>query len=85
MLSGQRGSLKEQLREGEMDAAVEAEVHAITMEEKRLGPVPTADVYVNGVATKALLDTGSPSTIASLRFVLSVMKQDRGLEPVPVI
>ena len=53
-------------------------MNAITMESKgNLGPVPTAEVCVNRIPTQALLDTGAPSTIAFLKFVLKVLRQDR--------
>ena len=38
------------------------------------GPVP---MTVNSITTRALLDTGSPSTIVSLKFILKVMEQER--------
>ena len=74
-------ALKEQLREAEKEAAIEeaaARMNAITTGRKgTLGPIPTAAIHVNGVTTRALLDTGSPSTIASLKFVMKVLEQER--------
>ena len=43
----------------------------------RLGPIVFAPVEVNGVATDALVDTGSPATIISLEFVLKVLTKLR--------
>ena len=45
--------------------------------EPRFGPIVFAPVEVNGVATDALVDTGSPATIISLGFVLKVLTKLR--------
>ena len=45
--------------------------------ENRLGPSVLAEIHVNGVPTTALIDTGSPATIISLDYVLSLMRGER--------
>ena len=42
-----------------------------------LGPGVFVDVCVNGVPTRALVDTGSPATIASLDFVLGLFVKEK--------
>ena len=49
----------------------------------RLGPAVFAAVGVNGVETKALVDTGSPATIVSLDFVMTVFARQRKREVTP--
>ena len=49
----------------------------------RLGPAVFATVGVNGVETKALVDTGSPATIVSLDFVMTVLAKQRKREVTP--
>ena len=49
----------------------------------RLGPAVFATVGVNGVETKALVDTGSPSTVVSLDFVMTVLVKQRKREVTP--
>ena len=46
---------------------------AQTCPSVKLGPTVFAPVEVNGVPTKALVDTGSPATTISLQFVLKVL------------
>ena len=43
-----------------------------------LDPTTTAEICVNGVPTRALVDTGSPATIASLEFVLEILQREEG-------
>ena len=43
----------------------------------RLGPCDVAEVSVNGVPTKALVDTGSPATIVALEFVIDIFVRER--------
>ena len=57
-----------------------ATMHGITSESetvKRAGPILMALVKVNGIKTKALIDTGSPKTIISLKLAIEILKQDR--------
>ena len=44
-----------------------------------LGPTVTAPVMVDGLSTNALIDTGSPCTIASLDLAMEIMKLSRPL------
>ena len=76
--------LRRQLQEAEVAAAVEgaaATVHGVRSDEggglAELGPTITAPIKVNGMTTKALVDTGSPVTIASLAFMMKVLLQER--------
>ena len=48
-----------------------------TIEDSHLGPSVTTKVYVNGVPTEALIDTGSPATVVSLEFVLDIFSKRR--------
>ena len=64
--------LRRQLEEVELKEALAkrtATMHGIqskdTSRNVQLGPIPTADVELEGSQTKALLDTGSPVTIVS--------------------
>ena len=43
-----------------------------TSSTTELGPTMFASVAVDGVTTKALIDTWSPATIVSLKFILQV-------------
>ena len=45
--------------------------------DNRLGPNTMAKIYVSGVLTQALVDTGSPATIASLEFMLDIFFSQR--------
>ena len=49
----------------------------------RLRPAVFATVGVNGVETKALVDTGSPATIISLDLVMTVLAKERKREVTP--
>ena len=53
------------------------------MEDHLLGPSVTAKVLVNGVATEALIDTGSPATVVSLDFVLDVFVKEKAEHQTP--
>ena len=46
-------------------------------EGAKLGPTLRTTINVNGVATEALVDTGSPSTIITLEFLLGVLVKTR--------
>ena len=76
-------SLREQLREAEKQVALEqtmATMHGITSESetnKRTGPILMLTVQVNSIQTEALIDTGSPTTIISLKLAMQILKQDR--------
>ena len=75
--------LRKQLREAEMAAAVENTagiLNMVTASEgtvSQLGPTIFTSMKVNGVPTKALVDTGSPATIISFKFVLMVLAGER--------
>ena len=43
----------------------------------QMGPVPTAEVELEGQQVQALLNTGSPVTIVSLEFLLQVLAKNR--------
>ena len=76
-------SLREQLREAEKQVALEqtmATMHGIISESetnKRTGPILMSTVQVNSIQTEALIDTGSPTTIISLKLAMRILKQDR--------
>ena len=42
-----------------------------------LGTIPTTEVCIEGVPATALVDTGSPTTIVSLSFLLDVLSKNR--------
>ena len=71
------------LRKAELTAALEectTTVHGVMTSEKKsdnLGPTITVSATVNGVPTEALVDTGSPVTILSLMFAMSVLSQEQ--------
>ena len=76
--------LRRQLQEAELAEAAQqaaATIHGVTSEagaeRGRLGPTLMVDVSVNGKTTKALVDTGSPVTIVSLKFIMEVLLQER--------
>ena len=74
-------TLREKLRQAELDEAIESS-GAVSLvvpaeEGSRLGPTVYAPVAVDGVSAVALIDTGSPATIASLEFVLKVFRHNR--------
>ena len=45
--------------------------------ECTLGPSVIVQLGVNGVLTDALVDTGSPATIVSLKFILQVLADSK--------
>ena len=76
--------LKEELREAEMKVAIGDTSNVMhTMSSgssggvRRLGPSVFAEIRVNGTPTKALIDTGSPATIASLDCILRILASQR--------
>ena len=48
-----------------------------TIEDSHLGPSVTTNVYVNGIPTQAIINTGSPATVVSLEFVLNVFVKEK--------
>ena len=76
--------LREKLRQAELDAAIGSSgmVKTVIPADKgsRLGPTVYDTVAVEGISVQALIDTGSPATIASLEFVLKVLKSNRSKE-----
>ena len=71
---------QENLRQAELAEAIKGvgAMHLVVPESgARLGPTVYAPISVNGVSTEALVDTGSPATIISLEFVLSVLRKNR--------
>ena len=76
--------LREKLRQAELDAAIGSSgmVKTVIPADKgsRLGPTVYDTVAVEGISVEALIDTGSPATIASLEFVLKVLKSNRPKE-----
>ena len=72
--------LREKLRQAELAEAIKgAGAMNLVVPESgpRLGPTVFAPISVNGVSTEALVDTGSPATIVSLEFVLSVLRKNQ--------
>ena len=72
--------LREKLRQAELAEAIKGtgDLYLVVPESgSRLGPTVFAPIAVNGVSTEALVDTGSPATIVSLEFVLSVLRKNR--------
>lgn len=69
------------LREGELRESfdsVSTTMHGVTTSSScRLGPSLTAEVQIEGCPVSALLDTGSPATIASLEFLLDVWAKQK--------
>ena len=45
--------------------------------DNQLGPNTRAEIYINGVPIQALVDTGSPATIAFLEFMLDIFFKGR--------
>ena len=73
--------LRQELNEAVKEAAISEgtdTMHGITTGQKgSLGPIVQMSISVNGLPTQALLDTGSPASIMSLKFALEILKQDR--------
>ena len=83
-LREEMAQLRRKLQEMELAAAV-TDATVITATTKRLegqisqlGPTIFAPVRVNQVTTDALIDTGSPTTIISLEFLMSILAKERG-------
>ena len=73
--------LRKQLQEAEaLDKSADV-LHSMSGVDdsggSRLGPSVYTEVCVNGVPTQTLIDTGSPATIISLEFVMSIMVGER--------
>ena len=66
---------------------VMAQMHKISPEttdkDSTLGPTPTSKVFLDGMATTALVDTGSPVSIVSLDFFLKASAANRGQSQTP--
>ena len=62
---------------------VAATMYSITGESCGTGPVPTAEVMLEGEPVVALLDTGSPVTLVSLEFLLQVLAKRKPCEQTP--
>ena len=62
-------------------------MHTITLQEAdvnaQLGPTLTSEVQFEGSLVNALLDTGSPSTIISLEFLLEALAKQKTPEETP--
>ena len=77
-------TLRKQLQEEEIAAATEkasTTVHGVMSssedgQQVAVGPTITTKVAVNGLATDALVDTGSPVTIVSLEFMTQALLQE---------
>ena len=82
--------LKQQLHEAQMRTAVGDKAGVMntvategTKDNVKLGPTVLAEVKVNGIPTRTLVDTGSPATIVSLDFVLDVLAIEKGRQQTP--
>ena len=75
--SGEHGHSAEAESVESLLEQVAATMYSITGEAcgtaVELGPVPTAEVMLEGEPVVALLDTGSPVTLVSLEFLLQVL------------
>ena len=76
--------LRQDLREAELAEAVDRATPAAHnvaptpgSSESTLGPSVIVPLGVNGVPTDALVDTGSPATIVSLKFILQVLADSK--------
>ena len=74
--------LQKRLKEAQMRASAKGRAQRMSTvssrgESRRLGPVVYAEVRINGVPTKTLIDTGSPATIVSLDYVLDLLAAER--------
>ena len=75
-------------REAEIGAALEdamTTMHTVTTSQSdaRLGPTLTTEVKLEGIPVKALVDTGSPSTIVSLKFLVEALAKQKKLNESP--
>ena len=73
---GQIEELRRMLQDLEAEVALRAKTNTLhsVAADCQDGPSVFAEVLVNGVSTKALIDTGSPATIFSLDFVLDIFE-----------
>ena len=76
--------LQRKLNKTEIDVALEdmsATMYGVTLlmegTPARLGPTITTNVAVNGIDAVALIVTGSPATIISLKFAMGVLAKER--------
>ena len=76
--------LRRKLQEAEVEEALSgavATLHGVTpkegSKEGRLGPIITSVVNFEGLPVKALLDTGSPTSIASLGLAVKALAKQR--------
>ena len=76
--------LQQELNELEARVAVcvyskTSTLHSVAADVKgsRLGQTVFSKILVNGVPTRALIDTGSPATIVSLDYVLDIFAEQR--------
>ena len=81
---------RSQLWDAELDQAltdISTTMHTITLQESdvaaQLGPTLTSEIQFEGCPVKALLDTGSPSTIVSLEFLLEMLAKQKKPEETP--
>ena len=86
MSTASEREIEELMQQAELTAAIQAAGGAGMLnvvqsvkegKEHRLGPTIITPVQVNGVTTNALVETGSPATIVSLKFVLDVLRKNR--------
>ena len=76
-------TLQKKLREKQVaESMKEATVNGVTFSDEmtsvRLGPAVYSDVTVNGVKVTALIDTGSPVTIMSLKKAVQILATRKG-------
>ena len=78
--------LRCQLQEAEVDVALAeaaATIHGVQSPGETdacLGPILMVEVECEGTPTKALVDTGSPVTIVSLKFLINALARQRAPE-----
>ena len=84
-LKGRISELQQELKELDVALALEetsATMHGVTFSspchQTQLGPTIVTTVQMNGVPSNALIDTGSPATIISLKFAMEVLSTERG-------
>ena len=82
--------LRQELQEAELEESLAEAMTTMRVltagEEQRdteLGPTLTTTVLVEGVPVTALLDTGSPVTIVSMKFLLQAFQKQRTAEQTP--
>ena len=88
-MSGQEtvADLRRKLREAELRESLDSSTTTVpcitTAPDSLLGPTLTAEVELEGSCVNALLDTGSPVTIASLEYLLSAWKKQCTADQTP--